>query len=150
MKRKSTTIKTGDYKYVTLSVRGKDGKIHYSRGNGDAVHRAMLVHVANGGTVQQVISANGFDKFGTGGNDGTLRMSVGVALRAAVRAGEPVKIGGLTVKSLKQAVALPKVDKKAPAPRKAKSKKPAKRKASKPRTRSAPATDTQAAAPAAA
>lgn len=136
-KSKKSKINTDDYKYVTLSVRGKDGKLQHSRGNGDAVHKAMLLHLANGGTVQQIVSANGFDKFSGGGNEGTLRMSVGVALRAAIKAGEPVKIGSITVKSLKQAVAMPKVEKHTASASRKKAKKPASRKK---RSKSAAAT----------
>jgi hypothetical protein len=142
-KSKGSTINTKNYKYVTLRARGKDGSIHYSRGNGDAVHKAMLLHVANGGTMKQVIDANKFDKFSTGGNGGTLRMSVGVALRAAVRAGEPVKIGKVTVKSLKQPVKLPELGAATRAAPKRKAKKPVR----KPRA-SKPAPETPAEAPA--
>ncbi len=56
-----------------------------------------------------MIAANGL-KVKKGGNDGLVRMAVGNALRGLVRNGTPVRIGKLTVKTLKQPVALPKVE----------------------------------------
>lgn len=112
MATKKATIKTGDYDYATTKIRDKSGKLRHSTGNGDAVAKAMLLHVAAGGTAKQAADANGL-KIKDGGNAGTYRMALGVALRGLVRNGTPVKIGTVTVKMLSQRVALPKVSKAA-------------------------------------
>lgn len=138
MAKKATgsVVNTSDYKYDRISVRGIDGKVRHSAGNGDAVAKAMLLLYTTKKTLEGVIRDNGLkmkaDEFG--GNAGTFRMSVGVALRGLVRNGTPVTIGDVVVKSLRQAVALPKVEK---AERSAKPAKKAK-KASKPRKARAP------------
>ena len=109
-KTKGATIDTGAYDYKTLKVRGKDGKIHYSRGNADAVAKATLLHFANGGTLDQVVKANKLDiDISAAANAGQARMTVGGVLRAKIRAGDTVKIGSITIKSLKQHIDLPKV-----------------------------------------
>ncbi len=117
--KSNSSIDTSGYKYGLIRIRDKSGKLHYSRGNQDAVAKAMLVHVAAGGTVQQVVKFNGL-KINADGNPGTVRMAIGVALRGLVRNGTPVKIGSINVKSLKQKVALPKDEAKTPGKRKAK------------------------------
>lgn len=137
-KKNVSTVNTGNYDYKTTKIRDpKTGRLRFSASNGDAVAKAMLVHTAEGGTIKQVVSANGL-KVKDGGNPGCYRMSIGVALRGLVRNGTPVKIGSLTVKTLKQPIVLPKVE-AAPAPRKAK-------KASKATARKAKAEPAQAAA----
>lgn len=105
-----------DYNYKTTKIRGKDGKVRTSRGNGDAVANAMLVFTAGGGDVQTVISANKLtDKMAAHLKKkgpkaaGIIRMCLGVMLRALVRNGTPVKIGKTTVSDLKQKVEVPKV-----------------------------------------
>jgi len=136
-KAAGAAINTGAYEYVTLRVRGKDGKIIYSRGNADAVAKAMLLDASLGGTTARIIKDNKL-KISASGNAGTVRMSVGVALRGLINNGTAVTIGKLTVKSLKQKVDLPKVEPlagSAPRRKKAKTAKTAKkaRKASAPR-----------------
>lgn len=109
-KKKATGgIDTGAYDYKTLRVRGKDGKILYSRGNSDAVAKAMLLDAANGGTTAGIIKANKL-KIEASGNAGLQRMSVGVSLRGLVNNGTPVKIGKLTISKLNQKIDLPKVE----------------------------------------
>ena len=146
-KKKATgsLIDTAKYDYQRVSIRDKNGKVRHSAINGDAISKALLVHTAEGGTINGVIRDNGLTaKFkDKGGNAGTLRMSVGVALRAIVRSGEAVKIGKVTVKSLKQAVELPKVEKAAA--KKSSKKKAGKPKAKRtPRARKTPATEAPA------
>jgi hypothetical protein len=118
-KRKAKTkIDTGSYGYKRMAVRGRDGKLRYSTGNADAVAKAMLIHLADGGTVKQVVAANKLDVAPQGKrSDGLFRMAVGVVLRGLIRNGTAVKIGKLTVKSLKQKIALPKDDPKSATPR---------------------------------
>jgi hypothetical protein len=133
-----TTIDTSRYEYARIAVRGADGKMHYSAGNGDAVAKALLLHcTVNGKALGGVIRDNGLaSKFkDAGGNAGTLRMSVGVALRALVKAGTPVTIGDVKVSKLSQKVELPKPEKAAP--RAAKGRSGAKRRATA-KTKKAP------------
>ncbi len=139
MAKKAKTAIAAGYDYGTLKVRAKDGTLVSSPGNADAVAKAMLLHLAvDGGTLNQVIAANGL-KLKKGSNDGLIRMAVGNMLRGLVRNGTPVKVGSVTVKTLKQVVALPKVEAKA-----AKPKKVAKKKAKTKRApRKVPATDFQ-------
>ena len=146
-KKSKSSIDTSGYKYGLIRIRDKSGKLHYSRGNQDAVAKAMLVHVAAGGTVQQVVKANGL-KVNAEGNPGTVRMAIGVALRGLVRHDTPVKIGTISVKSLKQKVILPKVEAKAPAKGKVKKAKTVRRtrRRSVPKPVEAPAPSEQAAA----
>lgn len=136
--------KTGDvidrekYSYGRTRVKGEDGKVRTSTGNGDAVARAMLTVPLGEDAMKKVIKVNGLnDKLGkhigigSGINPGQLRMIVGNALRAIVRKGEQsVTIGEIVVKKLDQNV---KID-EAPPPkaRGAKEKKPAKEKKAKP------------------
>lgn len=120
MAKKQTAAIGAGYDYDKIKVRAKDGTLVTSSGTADAVARAMLLHLAvNGGTVNQVIAANGL-KVKKGPNEGLVRMAVGNALRGLVRNGTAVKIGAVTVKTLKQVVALPKVEAKATKPAKAK------------------------------
>lgn len=118
-KVKDTAIDTSAYDYKVLKVRGKDGRIRYSRGNADAVAKATLLHFADGGTIDQVIKANKLEVSTDASNVGLVRMTVGGMLRAKIKAGETVKIGSLMIKSLKQHVDLPKVEALADKPRKA-------------------------------
>lgn len=128
-KSKQTAAIGAGYDYGKIKVRAKDGTLVTSSGTADAVARAMLLHlVVNGGTINQVIAANGL-KVKKGPNDGLVRMAVGNTLRGLVRNGIAVEIGAVMVKTLKQAVALPKVEPKAAKPAKAKK---AKRKVAKP------------------
>lgn len=114
-----SVVDLGTYDYKRTSIRGKDGKVRHSAGNQDAVFKAMLVATAAGVKLEDVVKANGLDdKFkGRKVSDGPglYRMSLGVALRALVNAGTPVKIGSITVKTLKQHVDVPKVEKVATA-----------------------------------
>ncbi len=139
-RKAKSSIDTSGYKYGLTRIRDSSGKLHYSRGNQDAVATAMLVHLAAGGTVQQVVKANDL-KIKADGNAGTVRMAVGVALRGLVRNGTPVKIGKISVKTLKQKVALPKVEAKAliKGKRKTKKAKVTRRKRSAPKPVEAPA-----------
>lgn len=119
-KKDKATIDTSKYEYARISVRGADGKVHYSAGNGDAVAKALLLHcTVNGKAIGGVIRDNGLTaKFkDKGGNPGTLRMSVGVALRALVNAGTPVTIGDVKVSKLNQKIDLPKVEKATAGPK---------------------------------
>lgn len=109
---KKAVIKTSDYDYTVTRIRDKSGKLRHSTNNGDAVAKAMLLHIADGGTMAQVVKANKLS-VKDGGNAGTYRMAIGVALRGLVRNGTPAQIGDVTVKTLSQRVALPKVSKAA-------------------------------------
>ncbi len=106
----------GDREYDVMRIRDADGKIRSSRGNGDAVAKAMLLFTAGGGDIKDVIDRNKLEGVKTKGkNPGLVRMSVGVMLRALVRNGTPVKIGKVTVEKLSQKVEMPKVEKLAAA-----------------------------------
>lgn len=102
--------------YKKTRIVGGDGRVRHSKSNDDAVARAMLVFMAGGGNIARVIKDNKLtDKYDPAqyDNQGLLRMSVGNSLRALVRAGTPVVIGDLTVKTLEQRVAVPEaVEKK--------------------------------------
>lgn len=105
-----TRLKTGDYDYGVIKIRDKEtGKIRTSRGNGDAIHKAMALFLANGGSPTDLAKANEL-KVKKGGNEGMFRMNLGVALRGLVRNGTKVKIGSVSVSDLKQKVDLPKVE----------------------------------------
>jgi hypothetical protein len=106
-KSTTTVIDASEYGYKTLRLRGKDGKLYYMKSNGDAVARALALHtIVNGKDVQQVVRANKIE-LGKHTNVGQERMALGNSLRAMVKNGEPVTIGTVTVKTLKQSVALP-------------------------------------------
>lgn len=134
-----------EYEYATSKIRGKDGKVRSSRGNGDAVARAMLVFTAAGGEITTVINANKLqDKMAPHMKKkgpkapGLQRMTLGVMLRALVRNGTPVKIGKETIEKLSQKVDVPKVEKaertaKAAKPRAAKKAKTERKALAKPR-----------------
>lgn len=126
-KKSASVIDAKKYDYPTIRIRGVDGVIRHSAGNGDAVQKAMLLHLSKGGKVKDVIDANELEVNTKGKNAGLIRMSVGVALRALVKAGEGVKIGSIKVTSLKQAVSLPKVEALAPTKPKKAAKKAKKR-----------------------
>jgi hypothetical protein len=126
-KKTKAVIDASAYNYGVFKVRGKDGAVHYSRGNGDAVHRATLLHIAAGGTLKQLIEANKLEVSGkSSANEGQLRMTIGTALRGKVRNGETVKIGKHRVDKLTQKdPVLPKFEAKTsskPAAKKAKAK----------------------------
>lgn len=107
-----------EYEYDTTKIRGKDGKVRSSRGNGDAVAKAMLLFTSGGGEITTVINANKLQermaphmkKKGPKA-PGLQRMTLGVMLRALVRNGTPAKIGKVLVEKLTQKVDLPKVEK---------------------------------------
>lgn len=99
-----------NYEYNTLSTKDHTGKTRHSKGNGDAVQRALLVYVAGGGDLAKVVKVNGLqDKLDPAkyDNTGLFRMALGNSLRGLVRAGTAVTIGDLVVKSLDQRVAVP-------------------------------------------
>lgn len=153
MAKSKTVSIAADYEYDTTKIRNKDGSLRTSRGNGDAVAKAMLLFTAGGGELTTVVNANKLQermaphmkKKGPRA-PGLQRMTLGVMLRAMVRNGTPVKIGKITVEKLSQKVEMPKVEKLSaakPAPRKrgvgkprkaAANKASAPRKARKPRT----------------
>lgn len=112
-KKSKSASMIGDREYPAIKVRGADGKVHTSRGNGDAVARALLLFlVVKDGDIKTVIERNKLDvKVPKGKNPGAVRMSVGVMLRALVRNGTPVYIGSTKVEKLSQKVELPKVEK---------------------------------------
>ena len=58
MAKAKTPSIAADYEYSALKIRGKDGKVRTSRGNGDAVARAMLLFSAGGGEIVTVVNAN--------------------------------------------------------------------------------------------
>lgn len=129
-----------DYDYEATKIRGKDGKVRTSRGNQDAVAKAMLVFTAGGGEITTVINANKLqDKMAAHMKKkgpkapGLQRMMLGVMLRALVRNGTPVKIGKELVEKLTQKVDVPKVEKieRVAKPKKAKTAKPRKARAKK-------------------
>jgi len=102
------------YDYARTKIRGKDGVLRSSRGNGDAIAKAMLLHTANGGDIEAVVNANKLqDRMAAHRkkSPGLARMTLGVMLRAMVRNGTPVKIGKTTVEKLNQKVELPAVEK---------------------------------------
>ncbi len=109
-KKAEATINTADYDYKAIKIRDKSGALRTSTGNGDAVAKAMLLHKASGGSIGSIVRDNKLKMEQGKRNDGLFRMAVGVALRGLVRNGTPVKIGHVTVKTLKQSVALPKVE----------------------------------------
>jgi hypothetical protein len=124
MAKTKTASIAADYEYDTTKIRGKDGKVRSSRGNGDAVAKAMLLFIAGGGEIVTVVNANRLqDKMSAHMKKkgpkapGLQRMTLGVMLRALVRNGTPVKIGKVLVEKLSQKVELPKVEKKAAAER---------------------------------
>lgn len=117
-KSKETTSIAADYDYETTKIRDKEGHIRTSRGNGDAVAKAMLVFTAGGGEITTVINANKLqDKMSAHMKrkgpkaPGLQRMTLGVMLRALVRNGTPVKIGKELIEKLTQKVDVPKVEK---------------------------------------
>lgn len=132
-KSKDTASIADGYEYGTIKIRDKaTGRVRSSRGNGDAVARAMLAFTAGGGDIETVVRANKLQdrmakhlkKKGPKA-PGLIRMTLGVMLRALVRNDTPVKIGKETIEKLSQKVDLPKVEKleakaKKAAPRKAK------------------------------
>jgi len=126
----SNTIDTSGYNYGTLRLRGKDGKLHYVRGNGDAIYRAMALHtIINGKDAMQVARVNKLEiKQHT--NSGQTRMAIGNMLRRVVKS-QPVTIGDVIIKDLNQKQ--PVLKEEAPAPRAAaapkKAARPARRKA---------------------
>lgn len=106
----STLDALKNYDYERTSIRGKDGKVRHSASNGDALAKAMLIYTASDGDIGKLIKANGLqDKFDPSkwDNLGLLRMGVGNSLRALVRNGTPVVVGGITVKALDQKVVVP-------------------------------------------
>jgi hypothetical protein len=105
--------------YKTLKVRDPDGKLHSSRGNGDAIHKAMMLCIAKGISTSEVMKANDL-KIAKTGNPGQQRMALGAALRGIINNGGSVKIGAIRVTTLKQAIDLPAVETRAAAPKKAK------------------------------
>jgi len=121
-KKEAVSIAT-EYEYGVTKIRDKTGKLRSSRGNGDAVANAMLVHRANGGDMDSIINANKLaDRMKPHAKkaEGLKRMTLGVMLRALVRNGTPVKIGKNVVEKLNQKVEMPKVEKTATSAPKAK------------------------------
>lgn len=106
-------------RYDVTRVRdAKTGRVRHSRGNGDAIAKAMLVATANGIAITKIAKDNGLGdrmKGRDGLNAGLQRMTLGVMLRKLVKDGTAVKIGDITVKTLGQKVAMPKVEAKAAA-----------------------------------
>lgn len=116
------------YDYKTLTTRDKDGRTRSSKGNGDAVQKALLVYVAAGGDLVKVVKANGLqDRLDPAkyDNQGLFRMSLGNSLRGLVRNGTHVTIGDVVVKSLDQRVAVPEAPAAAAKDKKARAKKAA-------------------------
>lgn len=107
--KSASVVDTKKYDYGVIKLRDKSGKVRHSASNGDAVARAMAVHTANGGSLKDVASANDIAYKPNGRNPGLIRMSLGVSLRAIVKSGKSVKIGKITVTSLKQKVEVPPV-----------------------------------------
>lgn len=148
-KKDKVSVPTGDYEYGVLKAVDKStGKVLTSKGNADAVQKAMLLYMAAGGTTSQLAKDNGLKMTRGDRNEGLFRMAVGNALRGLVRAGTPVKIGRIKVEKLTQKVDMPKVEGATPA-RATKRKAKVKRAARKPRSTSAPASVQEAAAEAA-
>lgn len=109
-KTSKTVIDASRYDYKVSKFRGKDGKVRTSRGNDDAVARAMLAFLATGKDLMQVARANKLaDRYDIKKYDnvGLFRMSLGNALRGLVRNGTPVVIGNETIKSTSQRVSGP-------------------------------------------
>ncbi len=115
-KKKSEGSVIGDREYKATKIRNADGSVRTSRGNGDAIAKAMLLFTAKGGDIATVVTRNKLDdkmKPHMKKQEGLRRMTLGVMLRALVRAGTPVYIGSTKITDLKQAVELPKVEKAA-------------------------------------
>jgi len=109
-KESASVVDTEKFNYETTKIRGVDGKIRHSRGNQDAIAKALLVFIAGGGDIKKVIKANGLSdrmKGREGMNAGLFRMTASVMLRKLVRDGTPVEIGDITVKKLDQVVKVP-------------------------------------------
>ncbi len=126
--KKSNSIDMSGHSYRRVRVVGADGRSRHSATNDDAVARAMLTFAIGGGDWDKVIRDNKLtEKYPKGAkgyaNPGLFRMTLGGTLRAKVRAGTPVKIGTIIVKTLEQRVADPSADRERPA-----------RKAPKPKT----------------
>ena len=131
-KAKESASVIGDRTYEATKIRDADGTLRTSRGNGDAIAKAMLIHKAAGGTLDEIVKANDLgDKMKPHKDkqEGLKRMTLGVILRALVKNGTPVKIGKIKVERLNQKVEMPKVERKAPAAKKASA--PRKRRAKK-------------------
>lgn len=109
--KETTVIDTSGYDYGTLRGRDPDGKMVNSRGNCDAVHRALFLYTKiNGKDIMTVARANKIE-VGDHANNGQVSMAIGQSLRAKVKADEPVTIGSVTVKKLDQRdPILPKVE----------------------------------------
>lgn len=122
-KAKGTGIDMSDRDYKAIRVENKDGTIRHSRGNGDAVAKAMIAFVAGGGDLMKVVKDNKLtEKYGQKDfpNQGMFRMTLGNSLRALVRGGTPVKIGSIEIKSLDQRIADPALKESAPKTKKVK------------------------------
>lgn len=116
-KSEGTSLDMSDRDYKAIRVENKDGTIRHSRGNGDAIAKAMIAFVAGGGDLMKVVKDNDLtEKYGQKDfpNQGMFRMTLGNSLRALVRAGTPVKIGKETVTSLAQRIADPAIKERAP------------------------------------
>ena len=92
--------------YPAIPYLDAEGKLSHSKGNGDAIHVAMIN--ADVGDLKKVAKAYGFD-WDKSSNFGLARASLGNALRARVKGGEAVTVNGITVKKLDQKVINPAV-----------------------------------------
>ena len=115
----STLSGLSERNYEPIKVRDANGKAKVSRGNGDAVARALISLDAK--ALNAVVKENGLtdkhkNRVAESPNMGLARMSIGNSLRAMVRRGEHVVIAGLTIKSLDQNVKVPGIETEAAEP----------------------------------
>src|SRR5262245_43830685 len=104
---KGSIVDRSRYTYPTLRVRGHDNKLYYIRGVDDAVTRAMALHSIVAGLDLNDIAVENNLEMGQYSNMGQFRMALGNKLRARVKRGEPVVIGGINIPSLDTVVDLP-------------------------------------------
>ena len=126
--------------YPAIPYLDAEGKLSHSKGNGDAIHVAMIN--ADVGDLKKVAKAYGFD-WDKYSNFGLARASLGNALRARVKGGEAVTVNGITVKKLDQKVINPAVKprrrRRRPRPRKLRRRRRQRRRQRRRRWPSAPA-----------
>jgi len=112
MARKSnataSVINADEYDYKRTKVRGKDGALHYSRNNGDAIAKAFQLLKVQGKDMASVARDNKLGiKRDDYKNQGQFAMAISNRIRAKVKRGEAVRVGSVTVNSLKQRVDVP-------------------------------------------
>lgn len=103
-----SVVDTSKYRYEATKFRDKDGKLKVSRGNDDALARALTNYSQSGKSLEAVAKANKVeDRLSKEYvNAGQYRMALGNVLRGLIRNNTPVNVGGVIIKSLTQRVAI--------------------------------------------